>query len=104
MEPFRREPSDRTNPTTWSGEVGHDHPVYHEEHGRRGKTVRGEFQRRARNIYHQAVQSRPLRKLQLARGGFGLSKDVHSSERVAEIMVRYHTAPCCKSLICCSRV
>ena len=36
----------------------------------------------------QAVQSRQLRKLQLARGGFGLSKEMQNSGRVAEILVR----------------
>ncbi|KAJ6286390.1 SNF2 family N-terminal domain-containing protein [Bipolaris maydis] len=34
----------------------------------------------------EAVQSRQLRKLQLARGGFGLSKDDHSEKRIGEIM------------------
>ena len=34
----------------------------------------------------EAVQSRQLRKLQLAHGGFGLSKDDHSEKRIGEIM------------------
>ncbi|EUC42633.1 hypothetical protein COCMIDRAFT_103006 [Bipolaris oryzae ATCC 44560] len=34
----------------------------------------------------EAVRSRQLRKLQLARGGFGLSKDDHSEKRIGEIM------------------
>jgi hypothetical protein len=36
------------------------------------------------------VQSKQLRKLQLARGGFGLVKDQHASQRMEEIMVSNH--------------
>ncbi|KAH7090598.1 DNA repair protein rad5 [Paraphoma chrysanthemicola] len=39
-----------------------------------------------KNTVEEAVQSRQLRKLQLARGGFGLTKDEHSTQRVKEIM------------------
>jgi hypothetical protein len=39
----------------------------------------------------QAVQSRQLRKLQLASGGFGFVKDDHSSNKVQEIMVSLET-------------
>jgi hypothetical protein len=61
--------------------------------------------RQSTSIYYRdltlqkAVQSRQLRKLQLARGGFGLSKDEHSSKRVDEIMVCYQKLSFCQTLI-----
>ncbi|KAI0623253.1 DNA repair and recombination protein RAD5C [Pyrenophora tritici-repentis] len=39
-----------------------------------------------KDTIEEAVQSRQLRKLQLARGGFGLSKEVQGSDRVSAIM------------------
>ena len=37
----------------------------------------------------RAVQSQQLRKLQLARGGFGIAKDDHATQRIEDIMVRH---------------
>jgi hypothetical protein len=92
MEPFRGEPGDWANFTARTGEIGQDYSLHHEEYGRRGKPLRNK-PRKSTEDHQQAVQSRQLRKLQLARGGFGLSKDEHGSERVDEIMVRYHSLP-----------
>lgn len=41
----------------------------------------------------KAVQSQQVPKLQLSRGGFGISKDDHGTQRVEEIMVRTNNSP-----------
>ncbi|KAF2680110.1 hypothetical protein K458DRAFT_460186 [Lentithecium fluviatile CBS 122367] len=46
-----------------------------------------------KDTVEEAVRSQQLRKLQLARGGFALSKDEHTSGRVQEIMAKIQVSP-----------
>lgn len=90
MESINRKPGDRPNPQAWTRENSNHHSVHHERNSGRGIYL---FYLTSKPIIctklpSQSVQSQQLRKLQLARGGFGVGKDEHTSQRVQEIMVR----------------